>query len=235
MKKEYIYINNNKSTKQNLDADHLMLVFRYIYVKHKYVPNTKSAQTLIDDKISVDNNINVDIDAIKTTDVDIVKMNDKTTSDLLEQLYDNEDSDVDYDIINDDSSKNTNTSEFQTKLKNDINTLTKEIWIDKSYVIFSENKYSNTFIPLKSWNKLVNLLKKTNYGKNATKSDKYKLQHIYSCLILTYVYNCLFLMGYNIYDIYLGIATQPFVIEFYYDGIQEWKQYPGKWQNWKTL
>jgi len=84
MKKEYIYINNNKSTKQNLDADHLMLVFRYIYVKHKYVPNTKSAQTLIDDKISVDNNINVDIDAFKTTDVDIVKMNDKTASDLLE-------------------------------------------------------------------------------------------------------------------------------------------------------
>ena len=52
--------------------------------------------------------------------------------------------------------------------------------------------------------------------------------------IVTYIFDCLRSFGYDIYEFGIKFEKLNFIVEFYYDEVQEWKHYKGKWQNWKS-
>lgn len=133
--------------------------------------------------------------------------------------------DVDEDIYDDNDKK---------EISRIVNGVSKEICIDKSYVDFDENKHNDTFIELDGWNKLCKLVKKTKFGKNATPSQDEELDEAFKLLAYAYVYSILEKYGYDISCIQLSFKdNSSFRAIFLEDTVDEWKYYPGKWQDWK--
>jgi len=62
--------------------------------------------------------------------------------------------------------------------------LSKEIYIDKTYVDYEGTKYEKTFMYEDGWNNLCNLVKKTKYGKKATKDEDDQLRESYKAMII---------------------------------------------------
>lgn len=114
-----------------------------------------------------------------------------------------------------------------------VSVLSREIYLDKSYVIFPENKHSQRYVTEEDWNSVVEIVKRSDFCKKITKLDCLKLQKIYMNFIITYIYSCLQLYGYDIYELGIKFEKTNFIVEFYYDDVQEWKYYKGKWQDWE--
>ena len=123
--------------------------------------------------------------------------------------------------------------EEQEEIKNAVKHLSREMWIDKSYVEFKENKHEDTFMLEDGWNELCALVIQTKCGQNATKQQNAMMQESFNLMILCYAYLFLENLGYDTDDIVLEIAPNgKYMIEYEEDTIQEWKHYPGKWQTW---
>lgn len=113
------------------------------------------------------------------------------------------------------------------------NELANKIYIDKTYVEFKENKHKDTFMYEDGWKQLCRLVLTTHFGNKATKEQDEQLREAYQTMICIYVSNCLKLFGYDDEHFSIEIAAgSKFQVEVYYDTVQEWKYYPGKWQTW---
>ena len=111
--------------------------------------------------------------------------------------------------------------------------MTQEISIDKSYVDFPENKHQDTFIELEGWERLCQLVKKTQFGKKSSNMADEIVIESFKTIILGYLYSIYECLGYNIDGIALDFEHAAGLhTEFYKDTIQEWKHYPGPWQDW---
>lgn len=113
------------------------------------------------------------------------------------------------------------------------NELANKIYIDKTYVEFLENKHQDTFMYEAGWKELCKLVLKTNFGNNATRSQDQQLSEAYQQMICIYLSNCLKSYGYD--DENFSIEISPgskFQVEVSYDSCQEWRHYPGPWQDW---
>lgn len=123
--------------------------------------------------------------------------------------------------------------EEQQQIKSAVKEICKEIWIDKSYVEFKENKHEDVFMLENGWNELCQLVIQTKCGKNATKQQNAIMQEAFSLMILCYVYLFLENLGHDTDDIVLELTPNGrYMVEYEVDKVQEWKYYPGKWQTW---
>ena len=121
----------------------------------------------------------------------------------------------------------------QNEIKIIIKSLSNEFSIDKSYVDFKGSKYEKTFMLEQGWIELCKLADKTNLTSRCTSDDQAQFVICYEMMILCYLYQCLDDLGYNLdaFKLILKGKTR-FYTKVELDTIQEWKNYPGKWQTW---
>ena len=126
-----------------------------------------------------------------------------------------------------------------TEIRNIIKTAAYEIHIDKSYVAYDENKHKSLYMTPDGWNELCEMICSTNYGTDASKTEYAFMMSAYRVLILFYLYDILKCFGYDICeyeyeDILLDLKPESaYMIEYHTAKHQAWKQYPGRWQDWK--
>lgn len=117
-------------------------------------------------------------------------------------------------------------------IQQQVDMLSKEINVDKTYVDYKGTKYEKTFMYEDGWKQLCKLAEKTKYGKNATKAQNEKLADSYRAMIIQYVFLALEDLGYDTSAICLRIVPKTsFMVEIYADNIKH-DNYPGKWQTW---
>ena len=125
--------------------------------------------------------------------------------------------------------------ETQARVNNALKLLTKEIYIDKTYVDFKGTKYKKTFLREDGWKELCDLVFKTKFGNKCKKDDNDRMLEAYSSIIVCYLYQALSDLGFDVENIHLEIADQSrFMVEFHKDVCEEWKTYVGPWQSWNT-
>lgn len=102
------------------------------------------------------------------------------------------------------------TNEDKIKIEKIVNSLSKNIWIDRTYVDFKRNRWKDSFIVENKWYELCKLIIKTKSGKNGTKKDNEEISNCLLLLSLTYLYSIIEKYGYdpeNI-DIYFTKRTK---------------------------
>lgn len=120
-----------------------------------------------------------------------------------------------------------------SKLEEIVKIMSRKIFIDKSYVDFPENKHRDTFLELEEWENVCKLIKRTKYGKITTDATDSLLHDAFKTIALAYLYDVLEKFGYDIENITLDVLNDTGIaVRFYKDTIQEWKYYPGPWQDW---
>lgn len=122
----------------------------------------------------------------------------------------------------------------QKKIQQIVRQLCKEIWIDKTYVDFEENKHEKIFMLEKGWNKLCKLVTATYDQKSLTRAQNDELLEAYKLMIICYLNMCLTDLGYDISGICIQMQEGcRFMSEVQLDTMQAWQNYPGRWQTWE--
>ncbi len=135
------------------------------------------------------------------------------------------DVEVNPDVYNDDD---------KTQIHMIANEMANNIYVDKSYVQFKGNKHEDTFMLEEGWKQFCKLAIDTNFNKNWTIQKDRLLFETYQVLIVAYIEEILKKYGYDCEHIQLEVAEgSSFEVEVYFDHVQDWKHYPGKWQTWK--
>lgn len=114
------------------------------------------------------------------------------------------------------------------------NDLANEIMIDKSYVDFKENKHQDTFITSDGWTKLCRLVCDLYLNNRKVQNSKEILTQAYAEMSAAYINLCLRTFGYD--DDHFAVEMVPgsrFLADISRDTVQEWKYYPGRWQDWE--
>lgn len=120
----------------------------------------------------------------------------------------------------------------QLMIRSIANQSAKEVYIDKTYVSYKDTKYEKTFISEEGWNELSELIRATNYGKNATNDQNQLMQDSYKAILVQYVYQFLDDLGYDISNIFIDILENTkFMVQIYES--EQSDNYPGKWQTWE--
>lgn len=133
--------------------------------------------------------------------------------------------DVDPEFYDDDA-------HFQmTGLAND---LANEIVIDKSYVDFKENKHQDTFITSDGWTKLCRLVCDLQFNHKRVQNSEEILTYAYAEMSAAYISICLQILGYDCDHFAVEMVPgTKFLAKITLDTVQEWKHYPGRWQDWE--
>lgn len=120
--------------------------------------------------------------------------------------------------------------EFQ-KIKHIIDTCSKHIYIDKTYVEFEDSLYEKVFLTEKGWMRMCELMAKTQFGNKCTKKQNDELIENYSLMALCYLYMILKDYGYDCAGIYLEHKDKStFMVQSFENHIID--NYTGKWQTW---
>ena len=217
--------------KQTLDKDHLIFVFRDLKLKVDWLDNiaeeyediilgSTDKKTRDKYKTSIDLDVNLDdFNEYQNEKSEEYNSNDNLEDNTLDKFMSKSESDK---------------KVLLDKINYAVQVLSRDICLDKSYVIFPENKHSKRYIKEKDWNNAVEIIKRSDFCRKLTYSDQMKIQKFYMDFIVTYIFDCLRSFGYDIYEFGIKFEKLNFIVEFYYDEVQEWKHYKGKWQNWKS-
>lgn len=115
-----------------------------------------------------------------------------------------------------------------------INSMSREIYIDKSYVDCKENKRRNTFIIETGWNSLKDLLFDSRFCRNLHQFGKDTVISAFLTLAVCYVYDCLAMKVDDPSTIHISVKNDAiFDVVVCKDTSNEWKNYIGPWQDWK--
>ena len=119
------------------------------------------------------------------------------------------------------------------KISEMLNVLTREIWIDKTYVDFKGTKFKKTFMYEDGWNALHELILDTDYGKKCTKYQRETIDGAYRKILIEYIRMVFNDMGWDTENLAFYIDDKTsFNVEYYPDVAEEWKRYKGEWQTW---
>jgi hypothetical protein len=119
------------------------------------------------------------------------------------------------------------------KISKTLTVVSKEIWIDKTYVDFKGTKFKKTFLLEDGWNSLRELVLDTDYGKRCTKYQRNIIDGVYREMIVEYIRMVFDDMGWDVENLAFSVDDKiPFKVEYYPDVAEEWKRYPGEWQTW---
>jgi len=114
--------------------------------------------------------------------------------------------------------------------------LTKEIWIDKTYVEFKGTKFEKTFLLEEGWNALRDLVVDTDFGQKCTKRQRGMMDRTFRSMLPGYFEMMFADLGWDVDNMDFEIADDtPLDVEYMKDTAEEWKRYPGKWQAWENL
>lgn len=114
------------------------------------------------------------------------------------------------------------------------NDLANEIVIDRSYVDFKENKHQDTFITSDGWTKLCRLVCDLQFNNKHIQNSEAILTQAYAEMSAAYINMCLQIFGYDVDHFAVEMVPgTKFLAEISRDTIQEWKRYPGRWQDWE--
>lgn len=119
------------------------------------------------------------------------------------------------------------------EILNFIESLSNTIPIDRSYVESNMNKRTSVFMLEDGWNSLRDMLIDTEYGKYLHPKNHEILVESFSIMAKCYLYECLSLKTEHISHINISIKTDPFDVIICKDKSNDWKNYKGKWQDWK--
>jgi len=116
-----------------------------------------------------------------------------------------------------------------------LRTLTKEVWIDRTYVEFDGTKFEKTFLLEEGWNALRDLVVDTDFGKKCTKRQSNMMDHAFRSMLPGYFEMIFEDLGWDVDNIEFEIVEDaPIDVEYVKDTAEDWKRYPGKWQTWKN-
>ena len=125
------------------------------------------------------------------------------------------------------------TDEEKKDLLSYIESMSREIAIDKTYVECNENKRASTFMIESGWNALRDTLIDSEYCRYLHPSGHSTIVDAFVTMARCYMYECVALKTENISSISIQARLEPFDVIVCKDTSNDWKKYPGKWQNWK--
>lgn len=111
--------------------------------------------------------------------------------------------------------------------------ISKEVWIDKTYVDFKGTRFEKTFLTEAGWNALRELVEDTGYGRRCSPEQKKLLDDTFRAMLPGYFEMMFDDIGWNSDDMAFEIPEgTEFTVEYYPDTAEEWRRYPGRWQTW---
>ena len=120
-------------------------------------------------------------------------------------------------------------------ITNFVNSMSKEMHVDSTYVEKATSKYKSTFMLDEGWNALCDLIKDSRYGMYLNPASQETLVDAFCIMGKCYIYECLALL-YDFEHIYVEVdASKDFDVVILKEESGTWKRYPGKWQNWKNV
>ena len=109
------------------------------------------------------------------------------------------------------------------KIKNIVDTLSKEIIIDKTYVKFKGNHFKDAFLIEDKWYKFNKLVIETDFGRKAGKMLNDTICETLMAIALTYLYDCIAKYDYDPSEIEIGfIPKYRFRAEYEEDKRKNW-------------
>jgi len=117
------------------------------------------------------------------------------------------------------------------EIKKEFDLISEEIWIDKTYVDFKENKYEFVFLREDGWNELKRFIWKIydNYSIETHMIIRKTLESI----IISYMEHMAVQLGYDPELLYFSVDPDSDInIRLIKDTAKEWLTYPGRWQDW---
>lgn len=116
-----------------------------------------------------------------------------------------------------------------------VSILSRDIYIDKTYVLYENTKYTKTFMYEYGWNELCEIIQINKNRKKITKYENELLYGIYEQMIAQYILLCLSCdFDYDVSCIDIKIQPKTKInMRCIPDTYCEWEKYPGKWQTWQ--
>lgn len=114
-----------------------------------------------------------------------------------------------------------------------IDSLSKEICVDKSYVDCKANKRTSTFLLEEGWNSLKDFMVDTDYCRYVTVQHQPVLVETFATFAKCYMYECLALKTEQFQHVIINVDPNcNFDVIVCKDQSNDWKNYKGKWQTW---
>ena len=115
-----------------------------------------------------------------------------------------------------------------------ISNMSKNIYIDKSYVECNGNKHTDVFMLEDGWNALCDLVIDSRYCKYLHHISQSSLIEAFCTMARCYMYELLCKITDKTCHIAITVKDDcDFDVIVYKDDSKEWKKYPGKWQDWE--
>lgn len=102
--------------------------------------------------------------------------------------------------------------------------MSKEIWIDKTYVVFKGSIWKDAYIDEKRWYELIEMIKPQLFGKKITQKNKDTITIAILAIVINYMYNILEKYGYSIDDIDICVSKgSDMRVAYYNDTRTTWE------------
>ncbi len=108
------------------------------------------------------------------------------------------------------------------KIREIVKRMSRNIWIDRTYVCFKGNRFTDAFINEKEWKKLIKLIIDSDYGKNVTEEEEDKLAKSFVTIGICYLYSILISFGYDVSHIELEPSSLSFTASYEDDYRTSW-------------
>lgn len=121
---------------------------------------------------------------------------------------------MDFDVLNDDL-----TDEQIEDIELIVSTMSKDIWIDMTYVDFRGNNYKSKFIKEKTWNLYMDVIDEYISSKNRSKRVMRAIREFNVQVVFEYMYDILdkYNYGYDDVELYIDQTDEKAYTEYYID------------------
>jgi hypothetical protein len=101
--------------------------------------------------------------------------------------------------------------------------MSRNIWLDRTYVHFRKTRWRDAYIKEKSWDTLCDLIVHTDFGENGSFYEDRAIMEAIIVLSLTYMYSILCKYGYDVQYIELNVKEDSkFKISYELDERTSW-------------
>jgi len=112
--------------------------------------------------------------------------------------------------------------EDRKKVQDILDHMTKDIYIDKTYVNYDGTRWKNAFIVEDKWYEFLNLVRNTNFGRSATDEQMEDITDCVLAMVLIYMYQTIEGMGWDTNNIELKFIDKKFESSYEYDNRTSW-------------
>lgn len=112
--------------------------------------------------------------------------------------------------------------EKRKEIRELVKELSKEIWIDKTYVDYKGTRWADAFMVEEKWYEFVDLIWKTGFGRYADEEQLYEISQCLMIMASTYMYIELKSYGYDLDNIDLNVRPNDFRSKYTIDERTSW-------------